>query len=209
MNSETVLTSLFIILISSLIGFTIVHIIDKHLSDVSINMPVINIPPSEITLSFDKHQDNNGLYNIKVQQMCKNAEPKNNVTEQFASNTSFANVDNKIADDKTVDNKSPNCQDDVKCAASDMTTNTVMTRLYQKHKNNKKPHIKKNKKKTQTAEQYYENRYCYPFVPQQQDDLWSGANYKRYDNKQYNELVLSAPDNDIYSNTYFEAADQR
>jgi hypothetical protein len=52
---NNIMSVVIVMLISSLIGLTIVKTIDSHMSDISINMPAINLPQQKITVQVTDH----------------------------------------------------------------------------------------------------------------------------------------------------------
>lgn len=79
---------LFLIVISAIIGFNIVSIIDKKISNVSVNIPPVNIAPPQIVLNIKKN--NNGNWTV-----CDNNNNNTIVDIKLEDNIQNSCLDNK------------------------------------------------------------------------------------------------------------------
>lgn len=49
---------ILIVVVSAFIGLNIVSIVDKKLKNISINMPNVTVPPSEVTINIENEEEN-------------------------------------------------------------------------------------------------------------------------------------------------------
>ena len=54
---NNIVSIIIVFLISSLIGLSVVSIVDNRLSNISINMPAVNLPTQKITVQVTDEQD--------------------------------------------------------------------------------------------------------------------------------------------------------
>ena len=97
---------IFFIVVAAFLGISIVNIIDKKLSNISINVPKIKLPPSEVTVNFEK---NGSSYKVKCskKEIKKSYSRDSDVLEQESSATQYEVLDN----DKNINDKKINNQD--------------------------------------------------------------------------------------------------
>ena len=57
-KTDLIFVIIFFIVVASFLGMSIVNIIDKKLSNISINVPKIKLPKSEVTVKFEKNGKN-------------------------------------------------------------------------------------------------------------------------------------------------------
>jgi hypothetical protein len=97
---------IFFIVVAAFLGISIVNIIDKKLSNISINVPKIKLPPSEVTVNFEK---SGSSYKVKCskKEIKKSYSRDSDVLEQESSATQYEVLDN----DKNINDKKINNQD--------------------------------------------------------------------------------------------------
>lgn len=101
LNSKTdyFFVIIFFIVVAAFLGISIVNIIDKKLSNISINVPKIKLPPSEVTVNFEK---SGSSYKVKCskKEIKKSYSRESDVLEQESSATQYEVNDH----DKNINN---------------------------------------------------------------------------------------------------------
>lgn len=200
---------LLIVAISFIIGLNIVRIVDTRLSEISINMPKINVPVLGVT------QDNSGLYRIKC--ACdppKESNEKKDATEKF-TNYIVPEQAKDIPEVVSVKGDVIPGEAGIMHSVIQVTNKPETTpnkpespRTFEEQITEKKeqPTTKQPEQLlyAPTAEDYYRNEYYYLFTPQAYNEIWQPYNINYYENRGTSEdRTLQNPDlNKIESYEY-------
>ena len=167
LNSKTdyFFVIIFFIVTAAFLGISIVNIIDKKLSNISINIPKIKLPPSEVTVNFEKNGES---YKVKCDKTpIKNKVKKNKVLDLDLSNN---NKKEEISLENDYQEKELEISNDEKKeSANDFTFSDLEsefgeeeTDIIEIEEMNKSDKIIENMTGL-TAEQFYNKNYVNPY----------------------------------------------
>ena len=170
-KTDYIFIIIFFIVIASFLGMSIVNIIDKKLSNISINVPKIRLPTSEVIVNFEK---NGNKYKVK----CIKKKSKKKIIDQDQNNEEIESI---INDEVQIDtdniNTNLNYSDLESEYAEDLSDDNVNIGDSVTH-----DRIQENMTGL-TAEQFYNKNYINPYVP----DFKKITNDKGFKPYNYNE----------------------
>ena len=111
---DILLLFIFAIIVSIIIGYNIIYIIDKKLSNVTINIPTINIPKQNITLKL--LDNNNKECNFEIINNKENSQNKKTESQKdILSEDSNSDISSELSSElDTIENFSSVSNDEKK-----------------------------------------------------------------------------------------------
>jgi hypothetical protein len=165
LNSKTdyFFVIIFFIVVAAFLGISIVNIIDKKLSNISINIPKIKLPPSEVTVNFEKSGSN---YKVKCskKEIKKNTSESNKIDEDYLELPLNNNIDTSTKE-KDLNNQEPNLNQEVKLESEPKVSYTdYESEVEDNLDENDILEVRENMTGL-TAEQFFNKHYINPYKP--------------------------------------------
>ena len=171
-KTDLIFVIIFFIVVASFLGMSIVNIIDKKLSNISINVPKIKLPKSEVTVNFEKNGNN---FRVKCTKNIKKKKIINDNDSQDNDN------DNENENDK--DNEDNNDINFIDLESDVENENVELGEETEYEVEESKEDIKESMTGL-TAEQFYNKHYINPYKPNYKN-MNNNNSFKPYNINEY------------------------